>query len=138
MNGRLIRKAFKRIFVFPVRRGSQRFRPDIANAELLLQRMIQRGIRLRRHHHRAEAPLRLLEVGQALAAYSRANPVLLCIGAVGTMLGAGVQVVCSRSLGRGSQEETNAGYSATVALTAVKKLSADVGIPADLKGILKE
>lgn len=55
---------------------------------------------------------------QSLAAYSAANPVLLVIGALGTMLGAGVQVVCSRSLGRGSQEETNAGYSAAISLTA--------------------
>ena len=54
---------------------------------------------------------------QSLAAYSAANPVLLVIGALGTMLGAGVQVVCSRSLGKGSQEETNAGYSAAIALT---------------------
>ena len=55
---------------------------------------------------------------EALAAYSISNPILLVIGAVGTMLGAGVQVVCSRSLGRGSQEETNAGYSSAMALTA--------------------
>ena len=55
---------------------------------------------------------------EALAAFSIANPVLLAIGAVGTMLGAGVQVVCSRSLGKGLQEETNAGYSSALALTA--------------------
>ena len=54
---------------------------------------------------------------ESLAAFSIANPVLLAIGAVGTMLGAGVQVVCSRSLGRGSQEETNAGYSSALAVT---------------------
>ena len=55
---------------------------------------------------------------EALAASVVANPLLLIIGAVGTMLGAGVQVVCSRSLGRGSQEETNAGYSSALTLTA--------------------
>lgn len=56
---------------------------------------------------------------QAIAAYGLANPVLLVIGALGTMLSAGVQVACGKSLGRGLQEETNAGYSSAVALTAV-------------------
>ena len=50
----------------------------------------------------------------ALAAYGLANPILLVIGALGSMLSAGVQVVCSKSLGKGSQEETNAGYSSAV------------------------
>ncbi len=54
-----------------------------------------------------------------LAAYSLSNPVLLLIGAVGTMLSSGVQVVCSRSLGRGSQEETNVGYSSAIAVAGV-------------------
>ncbi len=60
---------------------------------------------------------------KAIAAYGLANPVLLIIGAIGSMLAAGVQVVCSRSLGRGSQEETNAGYSSAIAITAVVSLS---------------
>ena len=51
-----------------------------------------------------------------IAAYGLANPILLAIGAVGSMLAAGVQVACSRSLGRGSQEETNEGYSTAVLL----------------------
>ena len=54
-----------------------------------------------------------------MAAYSLANPVLLAIGAVGSLLAAGVQVACSKSLGRGSQEETNAGFSSAVALGGV-------------------
>lgn len=61
---------------------------------------------------------RFLGVG-ALAAYGLANPVLLVIGAVGSMLCAGVQVACSKSLGRGSQEETNAGYSSAIAVAAL-------------------
>ena len=52
-----------------------------------------------------------------MAAYSLANPVLLAIGAVGSLLAAGVQVACSKSLGRGSQEETNAGYSTAIVLS---------------------
>lgn len=52
-------------------------------------------------------------------AYILANPVLLVIGAVGSMLSAGVQVACSKSLGRGSQEETNVGYSSAIAVAAV-------------------
>ena len=53
---------------------------------------------------------------QAIAAYGLANPILLVIGAIGSMLAAGVQVACSRSLGSGSQEETNKGYSSAIAL----------------------
>lgn len=53
---------------------------------------------------------------QAIAAYGYANPLLLFIGALGTMLSAGVQVSCSRSLGRGLQEETNSCYSSVIAL----------------------
>ncbi|MBR0464355.1 MAG: ATP-binding protein [Clostridia bacterium] len=53
----------------------------------------------------------------AIAAYGYANPVLLVLGALGSMLAAGVQVSCSRSLGMGSQEETNRGYSSAVAVT---------------------
>ena len=56
---------------------------------------------------------------EAIAAYGLANPILLLIGALGSMLSAGVQVACSRSLGRGSQEETNAGYSSAIGITAV-------------------
>ena len=53
---------------------------------------------------------------QAIAAYGLANPVLLVIGAIGSMLAAGVQVACSKSLGSGSREETNKGYSSAMAL----------------------
>ena len=53
---------------------------------------------------------------RAIAAYGYANPILLTIGALGTMLSAGVQVSCSKSLGRGLQEETNAGYSSAIAV----------------------
>ena len=54
---------------------------------------------------------------EAIAAYQLASPILLVIGALGSMLAAGIQVACSKSLGRGSQEETDAGYSSAVALT---------------------
>lgn len=53
----------------------------------------------------------------AIAAYGLANPILLVIGAIGSMLSAGVQVACGKSLGRGSQEETNRGYSSAIGLT---------------------
>ena len=60
---------------------------------------------------------------RALTAYGLANPLLLIIGAVGSMLCAGAQVACSKSLGRGDQEETNVGYSSTVAAAAVFSLA---------------
>ena len=58
----------------------------------------------------------------AIAAYGLSNPLLLSIGAVGTLLAAGVQVVCSKALGRGSQEEANTGYSSAVAAAIVISL----------------
>ncbi len=59
---------------------------------------------------------------QAMAAYSLANPLLLSIGAVGTLLSAGVQVVCGKSLGFGSREDTDAGYSSAVSAAAAVSL----------------
>jgi Na+-driven multidrug efflux pump/anti-sigma regulatory factor (Ser/Thr protein kinase) len=56
---------------------------------------------------------------EAIAAYGLANPLLLSIGAIGTLLAAGVQVVCSKALGRGSQEEANTGYASSVAAAVV-------------------
>ena len=50
----------------------------------------------------------------AIAAYELANPVLLIIGAVSSMLAAGIQVTCSKSLAMGSREETNRNYSTAV------------------------
>ena len=54
---------------------------------------------------------------QALAAYSVANPILLALGALGSMLSAGIQVVGSRSLARGDKADTDAGYSSAIMLT---------------------
>lgn len=59
---------------------------------------------------------------ESMAAYSLSNPLLLSIGAVGTLLAAGVQVACGKSLGSGSHEETNAGYSSAVAVAATVSL----------------
>ena len=59
----------------------------------------------------------------ALTAYGLSSPVLLVIGAMGSMLCAGAQVACGRSLGRGDQRETNAGYSSAVAVAAIFSLS---------------
>ena len=58
---------------------------------------------------------RFLGVG-AIAAYELANPILLAVGALGSMLAAGVQVACSKSLGSGSRTETDRGYSSAVVL----------------------
>ena len=58
----------------------------------------------------------------AVAAYGLANPLLLAIGAIGTLLAAGVQVVCSKALGLGSQEEANTGYSSSMAAVSVISL----------------
>ena len=54
----------------------------------------------------------------AMAAYGLANPILLIFAAFGSLLSSGIQVVCSRALGRGSREEANEGYSSALAVTA--------------------
>ena len=56
---------------------------------------------------------------EAMAAYQLANPLLLCIGAIGTLLSAGVQVSCGRSLASGSRKETNSGYSSALAVAGI-------------------
>ena len=61
---------------------------------------------------------------EAIAAYGLANPLLLAVGAIASLLSAGVQVVCSRYLGKGQQEEANGGYSSAVAVAAVVSVSA--------------
>ena len=53
---------------------------------------------------------------KAIASYVLANPLLLSIGAIGMLLSAGVQVVCGKSLGKGLQEETHAGYSSAIVI----------------------
>ena len=64
---------------------------------------------------------------QGMASYTLANPLLLSIGAIGSLLAAGIQVACGKSLGSGSKEETNAGFSSAVAFgTAVSVLFAAV------------
>ena len=55
---------------------------------------------------------------KAIAAYGLADPILLAIGAIATLLASGVQVMCSKALGRGSQEEANAGYSCAIVTAA--------------------
>ena len=58
---------------------------------------------------------RFLGVG-ALSAYQLANPVLLVVAAIASTLSAGIQMACGRSLGKGSREETDAGYSSAIIL----------------------
>ena len=60
---------------------------------------------------------------RALTAYGLANPVLLVMGAVGSMLCAGAQVACSKSLGRGDREQTDIGYSSTIAVGGLFSLA---------------
>ena len=55
----------------------------------------------------------------ALAADSIASPVLLAINAAATLLSAGVQVACGRSLGKGDQAELNENYSSVIVAAAL-------------------
>ena len=56
---------------------------------------------------------RCLGVG-AVAAYGLSSPILLIIGGIGTILSAGVQASCSKSIGKGQIDEANKGYSSAV------------------------
>ena len=47
----------------------------------------------------------------AMSAYGLASPVLLIFAAFGSMLAAGVQVICGKTMARGDLEGTNACYS---------------------------
>lgn len=55
---------------------------------------------------------------KAMAAYGFANPLLLSIGAIGSMLAAGIQLSVGKSLGKGSREGTDEGYSSAVTVAA--------------------
>ena len=59
---------------------------------------------------------------RAIAAYGLANPLLLAIGAIGALLAAGIQVVCSKAIGQGNQEEANRGYSSALAAAGAASL----------------
>ncbi len=52
----------------------------------------------------------------SMSAYGLANPVLLAFAAYGTMLSAGIQVMCGKTMGAGDREGTDACYSASAAM----------------------
>ena len=65
----------------------------------------------------------------AIAAYGLSNPLLLAIGAIGTLLAAGIQVVCGKALGCGSREDADACYSSSLAVTAAVSLAFTAVVP---------
>lgn len=56
---------------------------------------------------------------ESMSAYGYSTPVLLVFAAVGSMLSAGIQVMCGRTMGSGDKEGTNACFTVSVALTAI-------------------
>lgn len=56
---------------------------------------------------------------ESMSAYGYSTPVLLVFAAVGSMISAGVQVMCGRTMGSGDKEGTNACFTVSVALTAI-------------------
>lgn len=65
----------------------------------------------------------------SMTAYGLATPVLLVFAAFGSMLSAGIQVMCGKTMGGGDMEATNGCFSASVFLAAVVSL---VGLAAVL------
>ena len=51
-----------------------------------------------------------------MTAYGLSNPLLLIFAALGTMISAGVQVMCGKSIGSGDRDGTDANYSASVVM----------------------
>lgn len=56
---------------------------------------------------------------ESVTAYGLASPVLLIFAAFGSMLSAGIQVICGKTMGSGDREATNACYSASVVLAVL-------------------
>ena len=56
---------------------------------------------------------------RAMAAYGLANPVLLSFAAFGSFLSTGIQVVCSKALGNGDEDEVNNCFSYSVTIAAI-------------------
>ena len=54
----------------------------------------------------------------AMTAYGLTNPILLIFAALGSMLTAGIQVQCGKTMGRGDREGTDTCYSAAITLAA--------------------
>ena len=54
----------------------------------------------------------------AMTAYGLATPVLLIFAAYGSMLSAGIQVMCGKTMGSGSREGTNGCFTVSVVLAA--------------------
>lgn len=65
----------------------------------------------------------------AVTAYGLSAPVLLVFAALGSMISAGVQVMCGKTMGSGDKKGTNACYSVSVTLAAAISI---VGVAAVL------
>ena len=56
---------------------------------------------------------------EAMTAYGLASPVLLIFAAFGSMVSAGIQVMCGKTMGKGDMEGTNACFTVSVLLAAL-------------------
>ena len=66
----------------------------------------------------------------SVTAYGLASPVLMVFAAFGSMLTAGIQVMCGKTMGRGDMDGTNACYSASAVLAISVSLAGVVLIVA--------
>ncbi len=66
---------------------------------------------------------------EAMAAYGLASPVLLVFAAFGSMLSAGIQVMCGKTMGRGDMDGTNACFTVSVLMALLVSV---VGVAAVL------
>ena len=55
----------------------------------------------------------------SMTAYGLATPILLVFAALGSMISAGIQVMCGKTMGTGDTKSTNGCYSTSVSLTGI-------------------
>ena len=60
---------------------------------------------------------------ESMTAYGLATPILLVFAAFGSMLSAGIQVMCGKTMGGGDMEATNSCFTVSVFLAAVMSLA---------------
>ena len=56
---------------------------------------------------------------ESMSAYGYSTPILLVFAAVGSMISAGVQVMCGRTMGSGDKNGTNACFSVSAAMAVI-------------------
>ena len=63
----------------------------------------------------------------AMSAYGLSTPVLLVFAALGSMISAGIQVMCGKTMGQGDREATNGCFTVSVFLSVLISVVGVIG-----------